>query len=268
MTSTVDSMEEPAYLEFSGAHLYTVMHSVPDPVARILLIGPFASERHFSYIPWARWARFLAARRVESLRFDYRGVGESTGSFAELSFGDWSRDVEFLAGWLKRRSPEVPVVLHGLELGALLAREAFASNLGEALLLWAAPTNANEVLRRALLRQIASDNAFKGVSEPTSMSDYLRRLELEEYLDVEGYRWSNRLWNESFKFQLPLGRDEQHTVSWASGRPVRSVALDMKAAPLVKGSSLAYLFLNPDLGRLFTDNVEWIISAISSERMR
>ena len=252
MTTTTNCIEEMGYLEFSGAHLYTVLHRVQNPVARVLLIGPFASERHVSYVPWVRWARFLAERRVEALRYDYRGVGESTGIFEDVSFDDWSRDVEFLADWLDSRSPDVPLVLHGLELGALLASSAFAKGLGEALLLWAPPANANEVLRRALMRQIATDHAFTDVSRRKPSSDYLQRLESEERLEIEGYRWSSKLWNDSFNVRLPLDPESTH---WASGRPTRSVKLDIKAAPLVKGSSLAYVFLNPDLSDMFADSL-------------
>ena len=55
--------EHAGYFEVPGAHLYTVLHEVKDPVARVLLVGPFASERHISYLPWVRWARYLAARQ-------------------------------------------------------------------------------------------------------------------------------------------------------------------------------------------------------------
>ncbi len=55
-------LECAGYFTVSGADLYTVLHEVPKPVARVLLVGSFASERHFSYHPWVRWARYLAAR--------------------------------------------------------------------------------------------------------------------------------------------------------------------------------------------------------------
>ncbi len=153
-------LEQAGYIESSGAHLYAVLHEVPNPIARVLLVGPFAWERHSSYIPWVRWARFLAARRIETLRFDYRGTGESTGDFEGLSFDDWTDDVRCLTQWLQSRSPALPLILHGLELGALLASKIFAEGIGHAALLWAAPNNANEVLRAALLRQLAVDHAF------------------------------------------------------------------------------------------------------------
>src|SRR5271166_4017319 len=95
--------EQAGYFEVPGAHLYTVLHSVADPVARVLLVGPFASERQNSYGPWVRWARYLAARKIEVLRFDYRGIGESTGVFEEMTFATWCEDVELLADWLRSR---------------------------------------------------------------------------------------------------------------------------------------------------------------------
>ena len=141
--------EQAGYFAVPGADLYAVLHPVADPIARVLLVGAFASERHSSYHAWVRWARYLAARRVEVLRYDYRGIGESTGVFEELSFEDWGEDVRILADQFARRSPKVPLVLHGLELGAILAARRFHEGTGDALLLWSAPANANQVLYSA-----------------------------------------------------------------------------------------------------------------------
>jgi len=256
----VNALEQAGYFRVPEAHLYTVLHGVADPIARVLLVGPFASERHASYIPWVRWARYLAARGMESLRYDYRGIGESTGKFEQMSFDNWIEDVGLLAAWLNSRSPHVPLVLHGLELGALLASNAFASGVGDALLLWSAPNSAHEVLRAALLRRISVDNMFRYGDRRKRVSDYLAQLETG-LLEVDGYQWSNRLWLDAFHLELPAGIENEGSAFPAGNRPVRMTALDNSAEPLVKSSM--YVTINPDLSGLFTDNFEWITAALA-----
>lgn len=262
-----DFPERAGYLAFRGDHLYSVLHEVKNPVARILLVGPFASERHFSYVPWLRWARFLASKGVEALRFDYRGVGESTGAFEKMTFSDWMEDVAFLAAWLKRRSPEAPLILHGLELGALLAGKVFAAGTGNILLLWSAPRNASEVLRAALSRRIAIDHAFKDVTGSKPWSEYLRQLEMNQTIDVEGYPLSARVWRESFDYQMPFDL-ERLPLDCSEARPVRLVKLTHREAPLIKGSSFGYVSLNPDLSAFFADNLEWFLKALTFAQVK
>ena len=258
--------EEPGYFDVAGAHLYTVLHRVADPAARVLLVGPFASERHRSYIPWVRWARYLAARGIECLRYDYRGIGESTGVFEEMSFDNWIEDVQLLAGWLQTQSPQAPLALHGLELGALLAAKTFEKGVGDALLMWAPPASANQALRATLMRRISMDQAFKYGDERKPVSDYLQQLEGGHSLEVEGYMWSGRLWQDSFSLQLPAGMTDEGSHAWACDRPVKIVKLDKRAAPLIKGSSVGYEALNRDFSGLYADNCEWITKALVNLR--
>jgi hypothetical protein len=249
-------LEQAGYLETSRAHIYSVLHGVSDPIARVLLVGPFASERFASYVPWVRWARFLASRRIEALRFDYRGVGESPGVFEEMSFDIWNQDVDFLAGWLKRQSPDVPLILHGLELGALLASKTFSSGAGDALLLWSAPGSANEVLRRPLSRHV-----FKNVYERKPLTDYIRQLEADQPVEVEGYQWSGKLWRESFQCEAPLVEGGEAVARQDCTRPVKFVKLDSGPASKLKGSPMgAPVSLALDLSELFADSFEWIAS--------
>jgi pimeloyl-ACP methyl ester carboxylesterase len=259
-------LEQAGYFEVSGAELYTVLHGVADPVARVLLVGPFASERHISYIPWVRWARYLAARRIECLRYDYRGIGESTGAFGDMSFENWIDDVRLLAGWLEHRSPDAPVILHGLEMGAVLAGKIFEAGVSDALLLWAAPVNANQALRATLLRRVVVDQAFKYGDERRPLSDYVRQLERGDILEVDGYQWSGKLWGDSFNFELPASLRDEGSAGPACKRPVRTVKLDKHAAPLVGGSSVGYDSINKDFSGLFADNFEWIASTLATIR--
>ena len=187
------------------------------------------------------------------MRFDYGGVGESTGKFEDMGFYRWSAEVEVLARWLKSQQPELPLVLHGLELGALLAGKAFSSGIGDALLLWSVPKSANEILRRSLWRQV-----FMRFSERSSFSDYIRHLEADQPLEVDGYVWSGRLWQESIAF----GRaPEFESLGVDSNRDhaVRVVKLEGGGASVFARPSMGrYVTLNPDLSHLFAQNVEWI----------
>lgn len=253
-------VEEAAYFPVPGAHLYTVLHAVAEPAARVLLIGPSSSERHFSYYPWVRWARYLAERRVEVLRFDYRGVGESTGVFEETKFKDWHEDSLLLAEWLSLRTPSVPLVLHGLELGTLLAGKAFESGIGDGLLLWSPRENANQILRTNLMRWASYDQFSLSFKAARPASYFIRRLEEGSCCDVHGYRWSSRHWMESFEFTMPCELNDDGA-SLAYDRPVRIIKLTKKAAPLVK-PFLAYDELK-DLGWLYAENFEWIHSVLN-----
>ncbi len=259
--------ETPGYFEVSGAHLHTVLHEVARPIARVLLVGPFASERHRSYLPWVRWARFLAAGNVEVLRYDYRGIGESTGVFDEMKFGDWSEDVRLLSSWLKGRSPRVPLLLHGLELGAILAGRTFHDGIGEGLLLWCAPANANEALRTTLMRWFSLEQIFKRPEERRRASDYIRAIEQGWPQEVEGYSWSSSLWRDSFDFALPEGLANEASATLAYQRPVRIVELGRDAVPLAKGGTPAHDEFK-DFSGLFAPNLEWIVSTTSAPNKR
>lgn len=238
------------YIPIADEHLYTVLHRVEDPRARLLFVGPFASERHFSYTPCVQWARFLAARHVESLRFDYRGVGESTGDFGAMGFDDWSADTALLADWLQQRAPQVPVILHGFELGALLAGRLFARGIGDVLLTWNAPATANQILRGILARHVAADNMFKYGGGRRLFGDYVGELEASA-LDVEGYHWSAGLWRESFEIKFPPG------LSFTPERPVRSVRV--QAIATARFGEI----INPDLTDLFSNDVDWMVNSLS-----
>jgi hypothetical protein len=257
-------LECAGYFTVPGAALYTVLHEVPDPVARVLLVGPFASERHFSYHPWVRWARYLAARGMEVLRYDYRGVGESTGEFEEMGFDHWSEDVELLVDWLANRSPGVPLLLHGLEVGAILAARSFAQGSGDALLLWSPPAHANQALRSSLMRWAGLEQLFESPENRRSAADYIRQLERGLSIEVAGYQWSSSLWRSSFDFQLPANLENDDVAREAYQRPVKVVKLGREAAPLVK-PYVGYDEVK-DLGWLYAGNFGWVADALPTSK--
>jgi hypothetical protein len=252
--------ERAGYFRVPGADLYTVVHEVNQPVARALLVGPMANERQASYHPWVRWARYLGERDIEVLRFDYRGVGESSGTFEDLSFEDWAGDLRLLVDWFGGGSPRVPLMLHGLEMGGILAGHCFCDGMGEALLLWSAPQNANELLRSSLLHWAGLEQLYESVQNRKTAAQYIRQLESGDCIEVDGYRWSARLWRDSFQFRLPDALQTEATAQ-ALGRPVALVKLGREAAPLVR-PHLNYDEVK-DLSWLYEENFAWAARALA-----
>jgi hypothetical protein len=254
--------EHAGYFPVPGAHLYTVLHEVKAPLARVLLIGSFASERHVSYRPWLQWARYLAARRIEVLRFDYRGVGESTGIFTEMSFRAWLNDVERLSAWLRNREDDAPLIMHGLELGGLLASRAFHNGDADALLLWSPPLNANKLLRSTLQRWIGPQQLLKREEDRHPPSHYFAQLDQGQSVEVDGYEWTPELWRESKSFHLPdtLVPPNDPAIFYRS--PVSIVQLGKTAAPLVLGGLLHGFEEGKDFNWLFAPNYEWIKASL------
>ena len=99
------ALETPRYFDFADGQIYTVTHAALRPRrGTVLLCGPFGVERERAYMTLVQWARTLASRGFEVMRFDYRGHGESTGSFEDmtLELRRTNRRLEAAQGKLRR----------------------------------------------------------------------------------------------------------------------------------------------------------------------
>lgn len=73
-----------------------------------------------------RAAQALADARITALRFNFRGVGTSTGSYEE---GVGERDdVGAALDWLEERHPSLPLVVGGFSFGSMVALGAAAGD--------------------------------------------------------------------------------------------------------------------------------------------
>jgi pimeloyl-ACP methyl ester carboxylesterase len=259
------------FLAVGGSQLYCVRHQCAKPRAIVVLAGPFFSERPFFYAPWVRWARYLAANGFEVVRFDYRGVGESTGSFQSMNFQTWAGDIQAVSDWIQAHLPSVPLVLHGLGLGGLLAANRFDQGLANALLLWSAPTSGEDVLREGLMRRLSIEYIMQPNGQRKSYEDYVSELKAGGVLQVEGYPWSRHLWEDASQFRLAATYSTGAEAVSADGKPWKHVKLDKSHVPLVSGlgqwqalnprAEVRAFPLNPDFSGFFAQNLTWIQSA-------
>jgi alpha/beta superfamily hydrolase len=261
--------EHPFYLRREGEQLYHVFHDVPSPRGAVLLVGPFPTERPYAYTPWVRWARYLASSGVAALRFDYRAAGESTGQFVDASIATWVADAHDSLSWLRTKIPGVSIVIHGLGFGALIASQV-ASAVAAPLLLWSAPNSAEEAMKEILMRRLSADFKIHD-GKRKSWEDYVRELENDGCVNVQGYPISGRLWREATALAATarLGNCAEQD------RPFCSVKLGRRAAPLVAGigqwramdpnMQTGRVPLEPDLNWLFAETVLWIDDVLRRE---
>lgn len=260
--------ESAGYISQGSDQLYYVRHR-PErpPIGQVVMAGPFGAENEPLYILWVRWARYLAAHGLDVIRFDYRGVGESTGEFQQMDFGAWLSDLQLCCHRLT--SDDLPLVLHGLGLGALLAARAFHEGIGDATLLWSPPPNGREILQYSLRRHTAAGYGRRTSAVVVTRQDCIRSLEAGEAVTVDGYVWSPRLWRQSLGFRFidpAAGGDAEDAIS---PRPHRTLYLDQGAGPLflpwgempVPRSIVEHL--NPDLTPIFRDSCDWICRSVA-----
>jgi hypothetical protein len=270
--NSTSSWETARFLDVGGERVYTIVFGCERPVAKVLLCGPFPADRLYSLAAWVKWARFLARNNVLAIRFDYRGTGESTGSFTETSFHHWLEDVQEMAAWAAAQYGQAPLVLHGKEMGALLAQKVFASGSGDGLLMWSPPPSARELLRQGLTMRLSMDLMLLKPGERKSAETYLSDLSAGRPVEVDGYIWSAGLWQSSAdlaleqKFARPGEGNDQE-------RPWNHLLLGYELVPLVKSPRLLRVMnprsalvpdsqLNPDFSSFFQMNLNWLLDRV------
>ena len=97
----------------------------------VVLCNPFGYEALCTYRGWREFAGALAARGMPTLRFDYPGTGDSSGSEEDPQrLRAWVDSIKAAATWLRVETGVTRLSLCGLRLGATLAALA-AEELGE-----------------------------------------------------------------------------------------------------------------------------------------
>ncbi len=242
-------IEVGRYLERGALQTYVVEHCPERPKkVVVVLAGPMSLERSCGYLTWVRWARTLACNGFVVVRFDYSGVGESTGAFAEQTFDTWGDDLRAVVGAARRRYPDSRLFINGLRLGALLGQ---AVDGCDGLLAWDPPANGRVMLSDMLRRKLTADYVER-VSNRGTYEGYVRALESGALLEVEGYPWSGSLWSSADRHAF-APRGPCHVIH-LDGRPPDRLPEGRHAEAVRIGSPPFWLqprSLVADVGQLF-----------------
>lgn len=196
--SSAGPVESAQFFDLADDQIYTVTHAAAGARrGAVLLCGPFGVERERAYLTIVHWARRLAAQGFEVMRFDYRGQGESTGVFEEMTLRRWREDAARCAAGLSEAARGEPLVLQGIRLGALIAAELFASSVGDGLLLWEPPDSAEALLRDTLRHNLVEQRKSDPTAPPKLREQLIAALEAGEQVNVDGYFWTRELWREA-----------------------------------------------------------------------
>lgn len=103
--------------------IFGVLHEPQGATRRLgfVFCHPFAEEKLWAHRVFVTYARRLAQRGHAVLRFDFRGTGDSGGTFSRTSLTTAIEDVGVAVDYLRQRTQSADVGLLGLRLGASIA---------------------------------------------------------------------------------------------------------------------------------------------------
>jgi alpha/beta superfamily hydrolase len=260
------------FLDLNGEQIYFICHEPAHHLARatVIIARPFGHERTCAYLTLTRWARFLAISGIRAVAFDYRGCGESSGSFEDFTFKDWEEDFRSIIGICQERFPGNIIILSGLRFGGILASRAFSRQLGDALLLWNSADSAHSLLREILRLKLSIEASAEISAEKPSRPRDIADLESNHKIYVLGQFWTPRLRDSSFLCTLKRP-DENEVRPWIEIRfnshtmaqiPDNPHIINIQKATSPFWNSLPTL--NPDVDELFIQSRNWILNVINT----
>lgn len=155
----IPAVEEPIVFGSGGEQIVGMVHRVPGhaPAPVVVMLHGFTGSKHETRRLFVQAARRLAGEGIATLRFDFRGCGDSSGDFHEMTVNRMIEDTVAAMSWL-RTQPDLDVTrtgLLGMSLGGLvasLAARALPDLRG--VLLWSPVTNP----RRLIAQRTTPDN--------------------------------------------------------------------------------------------------------------
>lgn len=240
------------------------------PQRAVLVLAPFGEERKFSARLLVDCARTLAKQNCGVLRFDYRGVGESTGGLENTTMDHWLQDARCAWDILGRTFPGVQRSILGFRLGANIGLHAELPEPDRLVLCEPLPDGARfleEFIRQKQIREMYGGG--QACSEATNVTQTWKQ---GEAVDFGGYWFSAALALELQRWKLseriatfPLSNASLYLLHLSAARRLAGVWKDVaRVAAGKKNCHLATLAEKPFWGRLEYRKPENLINELVS----
>ena len=197
--------------------LATALHLPPSASPQdvgVVICPPIGHEYVHTFRTFRKLADLLAEAGVPTIRFDYRGTGNSFGGKAECRLANWIADIELQIDSLVSEFELRKVILVGFRLGAQLAASASTGRSNVSWVSW-----ANVARPRSYVRELRALSRLSGYAQ-LKHDDlecggfvYSRRL-LDEIAAIEDRAANSRA--ESTMFEINIGDNFFHKDDYES----------------------------------------------------
>ena len=200
-----EQIEEPFVIEAKSEWLYGVAY-LPARQAEArrscILLNPLDNEANNAMRFYARMARRLASHQIPVLRFDYRGTGNSSCLFSEVSLETLVDDIERIREFGARAYGINPTCVAGARFGATLAL-IYAGRYGQTddLILWDPILDVRREFKTYFINKTLLNHKMMGDrSKDYSIS---RRLAEDGVVELSSTPFGQRFYDELANFSLP-----------------------------------------------------------------
>ena len=138
---------ESVFLKNDGQEIFTVVHDAGKDTPVVVMFHGFTGNHIENRFIFARLSRELEKVGISSIRFDFRGSGNSEGTFEDMTLSSEASDAKIVVEYAKKRFGDNLGVL-GLSMGGTIALLTAREIKPNAMCLWAPAAKNAEVFRK------------------------------------------------------------------------------------------------------------------------
>ena len=148
-------MQEPITFTINGQRLFGMLERPIVPFERgVIFLGGWAGTRAGPHQIFVKFARQLSRQGIASLRFDFRGRGDSEGETEDADLGTMLEDAVSAVAWMVEQVQVSQLTLLGICSGSQVAMGACCTHPAvDSLALWSTPSVAEAIGQRLSARR-------------------------------------------------------------------------------------------------------------------